>query len=122
MNEPLLVETQEIPIEGGHVLEVRLEGEFLFSSGIDVVELVLKKLSQNTKGIILDLNRLGYIDSAGLGGLASLSMKAARKGARLAVFGVNPRVEGMLRASHLQGIFLMMETREEALRYIRSEQ
>jgi len=120
MQEELTVSTQRLPINGDHVLCVTLKGDFVWSSNVALDEIALEQLETNTRAIMIDLSDVGIIDSRGLGLLTTLSVRIIKKKMGFVLVGVSSRIEDMMRASSLVGLFVIKETQQEAMDYLRS--
>jgi anti-anti-sigma factor len=65
--------------------------------------------------IILDMNGVTAIDSAGLGGLVSLRSMIGKHNGRLIFCRLTPEVESIFRVTELIEFFKVTSTRDEAL-------
>ena len=85
--------------------------------------LTLENLSQFQNAIrreeagtmILDLTEVPYVDSAGLGSLVSTYVSNHKAGRRVVLAGVNERVLKLFEITHVEPLFLIFSTVEEAL-------
>jgi anti-sigma B factor antagonist len=66
--------------------------------------------------LVLDLSRLRFVDSSGLGALVSCLRKVNAKGGDLKLCGLSKRVRAVFELVRLQRIFAIYGTREEAVR------
>jgi len=64
--------------------------------------------------VAIDLTKVDFVDSSGLGALVSL-LKAVRPGGDLVLFGMRPGVKEILRLTHLDAVFPCETTEEAAL-------
>ena len=119
MENQLNVHTQRIPLNGNHVLEIILKGEITFTSPLDVEKILQEQLQDSTQGVLLNFSGLEYVDSTGLGALASLSIKVSGKKMAAVLCEVSPRLSGLIRSCNLHGLLVIMDSREEALNYIK---
>lgn len=55
-------------------------------------------------GVVVDMGRVDFLDSSGLGALVSL-LKATRPTGELVLFAVRPSVREILRLTHLDSVF-----------------
>ncbi len=115
MERGLSIETQQIPVDEGHILEVLLKGELCLANCGNFEKALLEQLEENPKGLLIDMSGIEYVDSAGLGKLVVLSIKASKRELGLAFFAVKPRVQGLLQSAHLNDLLRILRTRDEAL-------
>lgn len=64
--------------------------------------------------VAIDLTKVDFVDSSGLGALVSL-LKAVRPAGDLVLFGLRPGVKEILRLTHLDAVFPVETTEEAAL-------
>ena len=65
---------------------------------------VLKALSEGIRKIVVDLSRVTYLDSTGIGIIAYCFGKTAQSGGRLSVSGAKGVVRELFRVAHLDGL------------------
>ena len=65
--------------------------------------------------MILDLSGVPYLDSSGLGSLVSACTSCAKSGRRIALTGVNKRVQKVLEITRVENVFLTFPTLSDAL-------
>ncbi len=68
-------------------------------------------------GVAVDLGRVDFLDSSGLGALVSL-LKAVRPGGELVLFDVRPSVREILRLTHLDSVFACEPDETSALSHL----
>ncbi len=73
---------------------------------------ILEKLPAEKGRVAIDLSKVEFMDSSGLGALVSL-LKTVRPGGELILFGMCPSVQEILRLTHLDSVF-RCETDEAA--------
>jgi anti-anti-sigma factor len=64
--------------------------------------------------LIVDLSEVPYIDSAALGSLVQSYITSLKAGKRMALAGVNPRVNALLVMSNLTKCFTVFPSRADA--------
>jgi anti-sigma B factor antagonist len=79
----------------------------------DELEPVLS--SADDKPLLLDLSRVEFVTSATLGVMADLVKQCRAKGRPLALVGVRPKVLEVLRISHLDHLFSIHDSEDDAL-------
>ena len=70
---------------------------------------------ENAPTMILDLSGVPYLDSSGLGSLVSACTSCAKAGRRIALTGVNKRVQKVLEITKTERVFLMFPTLSDAI-------
>ncbi len=65
--------------------------------------------------VVLQLDRLDFVDSSGLGALMRLMQAARAKGGDVKLTGVPPRLQKMLELTHLSSQFEIYDSMEEAI-------
>jgi len=63
---------------------------------------------------IFDLSESEYMDSAGLGVLMNFYVSAEKNGRRMALAGVNYRIDALLEVTHVKGLLRAFATVDEA--------
>jgi anti-sigma B factor antagonist len=110
----LPLEITQREVEGVYVLA--LEGRLVLgaeSSGfLKTVENILA--SGNTQ-LVINLERVNYIDSAGLGALIEVRQHTTAVGGRLALSSLRPNFSEVLRSSRLINIFETFQTEAAAI-------
>jgi anti-anti-sigma factor len=81
---------------------VELAGELDLSTVPIFVEALDEVLSGEPAAVELDLSKLSFIDSSGVGAYVSLYRRARAKGSRLSVGGRSPLVERVLQLSGVE--------------------
>jgi anti-sigma B factor antagonist len=75
---------------------------------------ILGKIEQGHKRIVLDLTKVDFIDSSGLGAIISALKHLGEEG-ELAICGVNEPVMSLFRLTRMNRIFNIFDTQEEAV-------
>lgn len=68
------------------------------------------------RALVLDLSRLGFVDSSGLGAILSVAREAKDVGARLILAAAAPGVRGLLELTGTYRIVDVTHSTEEAIR------
>ena len=76
-------------------------------------------LEANTK-LVLDLSRLRFVDSSGLGALLSCLRQLSAKGGDLKLCGMSKQVRALFELVRMHRIFDIYGTREEAVKAFQS--
>ena len=100
----------------GKVAVVDLSGKITIGEG-DVVlrDEVNKLLEADNKAILLNLNGVTYMDSAGIGELVACYKRSAEAGARLKLLNPSGRVSDLLSLTKLQQVFDIYNEEKDAL-------
>ena len=76
---------------------------------------ISRLLKQGRKNIVLNLSRLQYLDSLGIGELARIYVTVVKESGQLKVVGLTPKVEEILRITQLYQVFPEFPREEAAL-------
>lgn len=71
--------------------------------------------SQGTKQVIIDLENVSVMNSSGLGMLVSGLSTLRKHGIKLVLVNIPEKVLKLLKMTHLDEVFTVMNTKEEAL-------
>jgi anti-sigma B factor antagonist len=101
----------------GEVVILELKGRLV----LEEVEADLRRaidglIEQGRVSLILNLQEVVYIDSAGLGFLVSKYVSLHRRGGDLKLVSMTPRVAHVLEITRLSSVFASCPSEEEALR------
>jgi stage II sporulation protein AA (anti-sigma F factor antagonist) len=109
----LLIETERI----GPNLIVRVDGELDLVTSPLFREKVENKLNQYEmiKHLILDLRKVNFIDSSGLGAILGRFKRLSQQGGRLSAVNVSPQVRRIFELSGLLKIMEIYNDRQQAL-------
>jgi anti-sigma B factor antagonist len=112
MPQHLEIETQETPEAG--VKTIALIGGLTLET---VSAFNLKLREETAPVILLDLSKLEWLDSAGVGALVQLLVRRAKGKSSLALAGLSPRNNAVLQVAHVLNLFSVFPTAEDALAY-----
>jgi anti-sigma B factor antagonist len=100
----------------GKVSILDLSGKITIGEG-DVIlrEEVNKLLETDRKSILLNLDKVTYMDSAGIGELVACFKRASESGAKLKLLNPSGRVSDLLSLTKLQQVFEIFSEEKEAL-------
>ena len=101
----------------GSKLIVSIEGELDLETSPLFRDLVEKKLNQyeTIKHLILDLEKVDFIDSSGLGAILGRYKRLSQQGGRVSAINVGPQIYRVLELSGLLKIMNIYENRRQAL-------
>jgi len=100
----------------GHVAVVDLSGKITIGEG-DVVlrEKVQELLDNGHKAILLNLEKVGYMDSAGIGELVACYKRAKEKEGVVKLLNPSGKVYDLLQLTKLEEVFDTFRDEKEAL-------
>ena len=103
--------------EAGSVTVVELSGRVTLGDGDILLTDKLRSLvHQGKKNVLLNLSRVNYVDSAGLGALVSGYTTITREGGTLKLANVTTRLQHLLSITKLLTVFESFDSEDEALR------
>lgn len=76
--------------------------------------------SETQGGLLLDVARIDYVDSTGIGELVGYLQKFTQAGRKIALLRPHQRLEALLKLTQLDTIFPIFWNKDEALDYLRS--
>lgn len=94
---------------------VRIEGELDLYNTSDFKNEITEIQSKGYTAFILELSRLRYIDSSGIGALIHIYTQQKKTGRRMLFVGFSPQVERVLGYTSLTGFFPTCPTLDTAL-------
>jgi len=97
--------------------ERRLVGE---QDDYDLWKEIERILHGGTKKIVLDLSKIKWTNSTGIGILVSSWTMATKEKAELVLVNDSPRLENIFKVTNLKYIMKIFATLDEALAYLRS--
>jgi anti-anti-sigma factor len=98
------------------------KGTIVFGDESDALRAAVKeRLRQHSAGapgpwLVLDLSQVRYVDSGGLGALVGVLTSTRAAGGDLRLAGANERVGRVLKTTHLDKVFHIHATAEEAVK------
>lgn len=100
----------------GHVTVIDLSGKITIGEG-DVVlrERVNEALDQGEKAVLLNLEKVKYMDSAGIGELVACYKRAAERGGTVKLLNPSGKVYDLLQLTKLEEVFETFRDEKEAL-------
>src|SRR5262245_11842710 len=101
----------------GKVTVLSLKGELRIDDGRALLkDKVNSLLHQGRKNILIDLGGVGYIDSAGIGELASSLTSVGRAGGQIKLLNLTKRVKDLLAITKLLTVFDSFDAEADALK------
>ena len=100
----------------GDVSIVEISGRILVGEGDQKMRDAIEGLFEEGRGrIVLILEKVPYLDSAALGQLVALQVRANKKGVSLKLAGLNHVFRNMLAMMKLTEVFEIYERQEDAI-------
>jgi anti-sigma B factor antagonist len=100
----------------GHVSVVDLSGKITIGEGdVALRERVHSLLDGSNKNIILNLEKVTYMDSAGIGELVACYKRAKEKGGTVKLLNPSGKVYDLLQLTKLEEVFDTFKDEKEAL-------
>ncbi|HIC92869.1 MAG TPA: anti-sigma factor antagonist [Anaerolineae bacterium] len=96
------------------VISFAEEGGLEASNVMDFRESVMELLKEGDK-VVLDLGRVNFVDSSGLGAIVALGRSLSRGGGELRLASVTPHVRTVFELTRLHRAFEIYDTVEEAV-------
>lgn len=100
----------------GDVIILDLKGKMTLGEGDELLrEKVSSLVNQGQKKLIMNLDGVPYIDSAGLGEIVRTYTTVSRQGGKLKLLNLTKRIEDLLSITKLLTVFEVFEDEAEAL-------
>jgi len=103
-----------VKAEGGTTV-VTLDGRLDLSTGTNLKEEIKKVCDKGANRIHLNLQKVEFINSSGLGSLVSVMKQVRLKKGRLTLSNLAPYVREIFDITQLSNVFEIHETQQEAL-------
>ena len=104
----------------GDVTILDLKGKITLGEGDEALKDKINSLTlQNRKQILLNLEGVPYIDSAGLGEVVRTYTTVSRQGGQLKLVNLTKRIEDLLSITKLLTVFETFDTEADALQSFR---
>ncbi len=101
----------------GDVTVLDLKGKMTLGEGDELLKDKINSLvSQGHKKLVLNLEGVPYIDSAGLGEIVRTYTTVSRQGGKLKLLNLTKRIEDLLSITKLLTVFETFESEEDAVR------
>jgi anti-sigma B factor antagonist len=97
------------------VIILKLVGSLVASSAEGLKEQIAKLINKKYRFILLDLGKVDFIDSSGLGACIASNRELVGKGGVLACTTLNENVRKVFRMTRADQKVLVFETRQEAV-------
>ena len=78
-------------------------------------EALINRIDGGRQNIVLDLSKVGFLDSSGLGALVFVLKHLVHKGGRLHICGVTPGVMSVLKLTRMDRVLKTFDSRQAAI-------
>jgi anti-sigma B factor antagonist len=101
----------------GNVMVLDLKGKLTLGEGDELLKDKINSLiQQDQKAILLNLEGVPYIDSAGLGEIVRTFTTVTRQGGKLKLLHLTKRIQDLLSITKLLTVFETFESEAEAIK------
>lgn len=94
-------------------------GEIDLYNSNNIKDLILKKIENGENKIIINLERVNYIDSSGIGTLISCNSILMKKRGGLVIENVNDSIKKIFKLTQLDAILKVASNEEEAINLLK---
>ena len=101
--------------KSGNIYIVDIEGEMDLYNAFKLKELIGKMLEKNISLYIINMEKVEYIDSSGIGALIYVSSALKKKNASLIITNVHGSVKKVIELTKLTGYFPLEETLKDGI-------
>lgn len=92
------------------------EGKITLGDGDqELGEAVRTTLEQGARKLIINFDKVNYLDSSGVGELVGCYTSIKNRGGEMKICGMNTRIFGLIKMTSLHSVFEVKDTEEEAL-------
>lgn len=106
----LRIETRE---QAGTVV-IQVSGEVNLRSSPQLLTALRELAERGPRRLVIDLHGVSYMDSSGLGSLVDVKRRLERRGGRLTLAALQPRVRSVLEIAQLHRFFTIAASVAEA--------
>ncbi len=102
------------------ILLLNFEGDLIGeNNGLELLELVTDKIEEAVILCAIDISKVRYINSSGIGVLITILTKFRNKGGELVLINPSEQVKKLLIITKLNAIFTIADTKEEAIKVLK---
>jgi anti-anti-sigma factor len=92
------------------------EGKITLGDGDqELGEAVRTELEKGSRKILIDLSKVSYLDSSGIGELVGCYTSIKNRNGELRICGMNTKIFGLMKMTSLHSVFEVRDTEAEAL-------
>ena len=108
-----------VPRSTGEVTVLQCAGRIVAGPEIDVLRKHINSLLPDCRQILLDLEKVTFIDSMGMGELVRMLTSARRCGGDLKLCSISPSTVRVMRITNLHKVFDILDNQEHGLKAFR---
>lgn len=97
-------------------LIISLEGELDVENSSSIKDNIRNRISSEYPNLVIDLTKVNYVDSSGLGTLIALQKDARFNGGALSIVGASDQIRRVMNITNIDKLFELYDTLEEALK------
>ena len=101
--------------KNGEIYIIDVDGEMDLYNSYKLKELVMKMFEKSVKSFIINLEKVDYIDSSGIGALIFICSTIKKMNLKLAISNIHGSVKKVIELTKLMGYFPIANSVEEAL-------
>jgi anti-sigma B factor antagonist len=91
------------------------------NGGVEILEVVSDAVNMNVFSVVVDLEKVRYVNSSGLGVLITLLTKVRNKQGELVVVNPSEQVKKLFQITKLNDVFKSFDTEVEAIQALNSK-
>ena len=104
-------------VEHGRVAIIELKGSLLGDEYTDQFrEVVSDFVEQGNKRLVIDLHKVNYLNSSGIGALIAAHTSYVKNGGQVRLAGIQDNVQNLFVITKLIDVFDVNDSREEAIK------
>ncbi len=106
--------------ENSGTISISLEGDILGdSNSVELIDNVNERINNKLIYCLLDLSKVRYINSSGIGLLITLVTKFRSHGGEIVLINPSDQVKKLINITKLDAIFQIVQNEKEALNYLK---
>jgi anti-sigma B factor antagonist len=115
LQQVIILEFSATIRQSAEVSLIDLNGRLTFFEVGVLRENITRLVREGRKQLILNLSGLQYLDSSGIGELARVYVMVVKSGGQMKVVGLSPKIEEVLKITHLYQVFPEFPDEQAAL-------
>ncbi len=109
------VTVENLPENKGALIVIDIENQNLDAGNVKAFKEQIAPTLESFGNVLIDMSRLGFVDSSGLGALLSCLRIMNNKNGQLKLFAMAKPVQALFELVRMHRIFSIYNSREEAL-------
>lgn len=106
-------------VQHGTVAVIRIEGELREAGEEQFIQAVTECFDADKPRVVLDLSKLTYVTSAGLGAIVRVTAQGNQQRARVVLAAISPFMSGLMETTRLDKYFEIHPTVDAAVAALR---